>query len=117
MSNIAAKWIKFFKRIMPGVIKAGMPVLFSLCVLILVIYGLGSSFSDKSLVILLRLLRYTAFLLALLSFFALAHAIRRLAGQRLIRFVLYTAACLLSGVFGLGLAVFCSVIIVLSAGN
>ena len=108
---------RLFVRIIPGVLKQGVPVFFFLCIVILAVYGSGSGFSDKSLLILLRLLRYTAFFLALVSFFALAYAVRRLTKRRQKRFALYLALYLLSGVFGLSLAVFCTVIIAISAGN
>jgi len=107
----------YLKRSIPGVLKAGVPVLFSLCAAGLALFGFSGGFPDSALIILLRLLRYAASVLALLSLCALCYSIRRLTRQKLKRFALYTALYILSGLFGFALALTCSVIIVISAGS
>jgi len=114
MATMAGKLLHYLKRIIPGVLKAGVPVLFSLCIAALLLFGGG--FSDTTLIFLLNFLRYGASVLAILSLFALAYSIRQLARHKLKRYVIYIIIYLLSGIFGLVLAIVCTMILVISGG-
>ena len=113
MSTTAKRFIHYLKRIIPGVLKAAVPVFFSLCIAALVMYGSGG-FSDRTQIIILNFLCYSASVLALLSLCALCYSVRRLARQKLKRFIIYITLCLLSGIFGMVLALICTLILVIS---
>jgi len=101
-------------RIIPGVLKAGVSVFLSLCIALLVLYSQGSFLSDASLVILLRLMRYSGALLAIMSVFAVGHNVWRIISRRLIRCVFFIIFYFFSGLFGLVLAVLGNVIIAIT---
>ena len=116
MNTAVKRLIHYLMRSIPGVLQAGVPVFFSLCIAALLMYG-SAAFSDRTLIILLNFLRYGSSVLALLSLFALCYSIQRLARQKLKRIVFYIIAYFLSGIFGMVLAIICTLITVISGGT
>ena len=94
-----------FSQLIPGILKAAVPLLLCINIGILALYGAGTWLSDTSLRILLHIQCYSAAALALLSFCALAYTIRRLFQGLRIRFFILLVGYFICGLSGIVLVV------------
>jgi hypothetical protein len=102
---------------MPWVFRGGIPATLFFCISTLALYMAGGSFTDKALFSLLRLLRFLACLLVILSLCALGTSIFRMAQNPHARHLLNIALCLFSGILGAALLVFSSFIAMAAEGS
>ena len=98
-------------------------VLFSLALTLIIfaVYMIGSipdpGISDNILFLLLRLMWYSSLLLCIFSLFSMGHKVRRLVNHPSLRNTIGVLLYFAAGVFGAGLAILNSFIIVASGGN
>jgi len=97
-----------------GVLKIAFPVFLCLTVGILAVYGSARWLPDTYLVLLLRILRYSAFIFAIVSFCALGYSVRLLIQSRKKRYVPLLFICLFCGFLGLILSLFGNGILVIT---
>ncbi|MDR2575738.1 MAG: hypothetical protein LBC52_04765 [Treponema sp.] len=107
--------------IISGFVRNGVLVTLGLSLVILALYMAGSmpdmGFSDNTLFLLLRLLRYSSLLLSAFSLFAMAYKVRRLVNSPGIRNTLSLLFYFFIGMLGAGLAMLYSFIVAASEGN
>ncbi|GHV96557.1 hypothetical protein AGMMS50293_28770 [Spirochaetia bacterium] len=101
----------------PALIKGGLVFTLGLTIFTLILYTLGIHFTDRTLFLLLRVLRYLAFLVCLFSLCALGFSIRLMIRGHWIRRIPGICLYLLTGTFGAILVIFNSFIIALAGGN
>ena len=101
--------------------KRGVLISLALTIIFFVIYMVGSipdpGISDHILFLLLRLLWYSSLLLCFFSLFSMGYKIRRLVNRPSLRSAFGVLLYFAAGVFGVGLAIINSFIIVASGGN
>jgi hypothetical protein len=107
--------------IVSGFARNGVLSAFGLSIVILVLYMAGSmpdiGFSDKTLFLLLRLLRYSSLILCAFSLFAMAYSVQRMVNKPGIKNALAMFFYFIIGLLGAGLAMLYSLIIAASEGN
>jgi len=107
--------------IISGFVRNGVLVTFGLSLAILALYMAGSmpdmGFSDNTLFLLLRLLRYSSLLLCAFSLFAMAYSVQRMVNKPGIRNALSLFFYFMIGLLGAGLAMLYSFIVAASEGN
>jgi hypothetical protein len=116
-------WEEAIERrwIISGFVRNGVLVTFGISLAILALYMAGSmpdtGFSDNTLFLLLRLLRYSSLILCAFSLFAMAYKVRRLVNRPGIRNALSLLFYFIIGLLGAGLAMLYSFIVAASEGN
>ena len=107
--------------VISGFVRNGVLVTFGLSIAILALYMAGSvpdtGFSDNTLFLLLRLLRYSSLILCAFSLFALAYSVQRIVNKPGIRNALILLLYFIIGLLGAGLAMLYSFIVAASEGN
>jgi hypothetical protein len=107
--------------IISGFVRNGVLVIFVLSLAILALYMAGSmpdtGFSDNTLFLLLRLLRYSSLLLCAFSLFAMGYSVQRMVNNPSIRNALGLFSYFIIGLLGAGLAMLYSFIVAASEGN
>jgi hypothetical protein len=107
--------------IISGYVKNGVLVTLGLSLAILALYMAGcmpdTGFSDNTLFLLLRLLRYSSLLLSAFSLFAMAYKVKGLFNRPGIKSVLSLLFYFFIGVLGAGFAMLYSFIVAASEGN
>ena len=121
--DIKEKWKDVMERrwIISGLIKKGVLVTFALSLAILALYMIGSTpdtgFSDSTLFLFLRLLRYSSLLLCAFSLFAMGYSVQRMVNHPGIRNALGLFFYFIISLLGAGLAMLYSFIVAASEGN
>jgi len=121
--NVKEKWHKTIERrwIVSGFGRNGVLVTLGLSLAILALYMIGSmpdtSFSDNTLFLLLRLLRYSSLVLCAFSLFAMAYSVRHIVDHPGLRSALSLFFYFIVGLLGAGLAMLYSFIVAASEGN
>ena len=121
--NIKENWKAVIERrwIISGFVRNGVLVTLGLSLAILALYMAGSmpdtGFSDNTLFLFLRLLRYSSLFLCAFSLFALAYSVQRMVNKPGIRNVLALIYYFIIGLLGAGLAMLYSFIVAASEGN
>jgi len=107
--------------VISGFVRNGVLVTFGLSIAILALYMAGSvpdtGFSDNTLFLLLRLLRYSSLILCAFSLFAMAYKVKRMVDRPGIRNALSLFFYFIIGMLGAGLAMLYSFIVAASEGN
>jgi hypothetical protein len=107
--------------IISGYVKNGVLFNLGLSLAIFALYLAGSmpdpGFSDKTLFLLLRLLRYSSLILSAFSLFAMGYSVQRMVNNPGLRNALILFAYFVIGMFGAGLAMLYSFITAASEGN
>jgi len=102
-------------------VRKGVLAAFALSMLILAVYTAGSipdpGFSDRLLILLLRLQRYAWWLLCAFSLCAMGFSVRRLVYHPCVRSALGLSFYFFTGIMGAGFAMFNSMIIAAAGGN
>ena len=121
--DIKENWKDVVERrwIISGLVRSGVLVTFALSLGILALYMIGSmpdtGFSDNTLFLFLRLLRYSSLLLCAFSLFAMGYSVQRLVNHPGIRNALGLFIYFIIGLLGAGLATLYSFIAAASEGN
>ena len=121
--DIKEKWKDVMERrwIISGFVRSGVLVTFALSLGIFALYMIGSmpdtGFSDNTLFLFLRLLRYSSLLLCVFSLFAMGYSVQRLVNHPGIRNALGLFLYFIIGLLGAGLATLYSFIVAASEGN
>jgi hypothetical protein len=121
--DIKENWEEAIERrwVISGFVRNGVLVTFGISLAILALYIAGSmpdtGFSDNTLFLLLRLLRYSSLILCAFSLFAMAYKVRRLVNSPGIRNALSLLFYFVIGLLGAGLAMLYSFIVAASEGN
>ena len=121
--DIKENWTDVVERrwIISGFVRNGVIVTLGLSLVILILYMAGSmpdtDFSDNTLFLFLRLLRYSSLLLCVFSLFAMAYSVRRMVNHPGIRNALRLFVYFIIGLLGAGLAMLYSFIVAASEGN
>ena len=121
--DIKENWKDVVERrwIISGLVRSGVLVTFALSLGILALYMIGSmpdtGFSDNTLFLFLRLLRYSSLLLCAFSLFAMGYSVQRLVNHPGIRNALGLFLYFIIGLLGAGLATLYSFIVAASEGN
>jgi len=121
--EIKENWKDTIERrwIISGFVRNGVIASFGLSIAILVLYIAGSmpdtGFSDSTLFLLLRLLRYSSLLLCAFSLFAMGYSVQRLVNHPGIKNALSLFLYFIIGLFGAGLAMLYSFIGTVLEGN
>jgi len=121
--DIKENWKEAIERrwIISGFVRNGVLVTFGLSLAILVLYMVGSmpdtGFSDNTLFLLLRLLRYSSLILCAFSLLAMAYKVKRIVNRPGIRNALSLLFYFIIGLLGAGLAMLYSFIVAASEGN
>jgi multisubunit Na+/H+ antiporter MnhB subunit len=116
-------WQEVIERrwIISGFVRNGVIAASGLSLAILILYMAGSmpdtGFSDNTLFLLLRLLRYSSLLLCAFTLFAMAYSVQRMVNHPGIRSVLRLLVYFIIGLFGAGFAMLYSFIVAASEGN
>jgi len=107
--------------IFPDFVRKGVRAALALTLFIFAVYLAGSmpdpGFSDRTLFLLLRLLRYASLLLCAFSLFALGFSVSRMVNHPNARNVLGLFFYFMTGILGAGFAMLNSMIIAASGGN
>jgi len=107
--------------IISGFVRNGVLITLGFSLAILALYMAGSmpdtDFSDNTLFLLLRLLRYSSLLLCAFSLLAMAYSVKRIVNRPGIRNGLSLFFYFITGFLGAGLAMFYSFIVAASEGN
>jgi hypothetical protein len=107
--------------IISGFVRNGVLVTSGLSLVILTLYMVGSmpdtGFSDNTLFLLLRLLRYSSLILCAFSLLAMAYTVRRMVNNPCIKNALVLFLYFFIGLLGAGLAMLYSFIVAASEGN
>ena len=120
---VKENWKNVMERrwIISGFVRNGVIVTFGLSIAILVLYMVGSmpdrDFSDNTLFLFLRLLRYSSLLLCAFSLLALAYSVQRIVNKPGMRNALILLFYFIIGVLGAGLAMLYSFIVAALEGN
>jgi hypothetical protein len=121
--DIKENWKEAIERrwIISGFVRNGVLVTFGLSLAILALYMAGSmpdtDFSDNTLFLLLRLLRYSSLILCAFSLFAMAYKVKRMVDRPGIKNALSLIFYFIIGMLGAGLAMLYSFIVAASEGN
>ncbi|MDR2922301.1 MAG: hypothetical protein LBU85_03035 [Treponema sp.] len=121
--DIKENWKDAIERrwIISGFARNGVLVAFGLSLAILALYMAGSmpdtGFSDNTLFLLLRLLRYSSLILCAFSLFAMGYSVQRLVNNPGIRNALGMFLYFITGLLGAGLAMLYSFITAAAEGN
>ena len=121
--DIKENWKEVMERrwVISGFVKNGVLVTFGLSLVILTLYMVGSmpdkGFSDNTLFLLLRLLRYSSLLLCAFSLFAMGYSVQRMVNHPGIRNALGLFFYFIISLLGAGLAMLYSFIVAASEGN
>jgi len=121
--DIKEHWKDALERrwIISGFVRNGVLATFGLSLVILALYMAGSmpdtGFSDNTLFMLLRLLRYSSLILCAFSLFAMAYSVQRMVNSPGIRNALSMLFYFIIGLLGAGLAILYSLIAAASEGN
>jgi hypothetical protein len=121
--DIKENWKDVMERrwIISGLVRSGVLVTFALSLAILALYMIGSmpdtGFSDNTLFLFLRLLRYSSLLLCAFSLFAMGYSVQRMVNHPGIRNALGLFLYFIIGLLGAGLATLYSFIAAASEGN
>jgi len=121
--DIKENWKEVMERrwVISGFVKNGVLVTFGLSLVILTLYMVGSmpdkGFSDNTLFLLLRLLRYSSLLLCAFALFAMAYSVKRMVNNPGIKNALRMFFYFIFGLLGAGLAMLYSFIVAASEGN
>jgi hypothetical protein len=121
--NKRENWKAVIERrwIISGFVRNGVLVTLALSLAILALYMAGSmpeaGFSDNTLFLFLRLLRYSSLFLCAFSLFALAYSVQRIVNNPGIRNALALFSYFITGFLGAGLAMLYSFIVAASEGN
>ena len=116
-------WTDVLERrwIISGFVRNGVIASSGLSIAILALYIAGSmpdtGFSDSTLFLLLRLLRYSSLLLCAFSLFAMGYSVQRLVNHPGIKNALSLFLYFIIGLFGAGLAMLYSFIGTVLEGN
>jgi hypothetical protein len=122
-ADIKENWKDAMERrwIISGFVRNGVLVTFVLSLAILALYMTGSmpdtGFSDNTLFLLLRLLRYSSLLLCAFSLFAMGYSVQRMVNNPGIKNALGLFSYFIIGLLGAGLAMLYSFIVAASEGN
>jgi len=117
------KWQDAMERrwIISGFVRNGVLATSGFSLVILALYMAGSmpdpGFSDNTLFLLLRLLRYSSLILCAFTLLALAYSVRRMVNRPTIRSALRLLLYFVIGLLGAGLAMLYSFIVAASEGN
>jgi hypothetical protein len=121
--DIKENWKDAMERrwIISGFVRNGVLVTFGLSIAILALYTAGSmpdtGFSDNTLFLFLRLLRYSSLILCAFSLFAMAYSVQRMVNNPGIKNALSLFFYFIIGLLGAGLAMLYSFIAAASEGN
>jgi len=121
--HIKENWKEVIERrwIISGFVRNGVIAASGLSLVILALYMGGSmpdtGFSDNTLFLLLRLLRYSSLLLCAFSLFAMAYSVQRMVNQPGIKNALRLFIYFIIGLLGAGFAMLYSFIVAASEGN
>jgi len=121
--DIKENWKDVIERrwIISGFVRNGVLVTFGLSLAIFALYMAGSmpdtGFSDNTLFLLLRLLRYSSLLLCAFSLFAMGYSVQRMVNRPGIKNALGLFFYFIIGLLGAGLAMLYSFIVAASEGN
>ena len=121
--DIKENWKDVMERrwIISGFVRNGVLVTFVLSLAILALYMIGSmpdtGFSDNTLFLFLRLLRYSSLFLCAFSLFAMGYSVQRMVNHPGIRNALSLFSYFIIGLLGAGLAMLYSFIVAASEGN
>jgi hypothetical protein len=121
--EIKENWKDAIERrwIVSGFVRNGVLASFGLSLVILAVYIAGSmpdaGFSDNTLFLLLRLLRYSSLILCAFSLFAMGYSVQRMVNKPGIKNALAMFFYFIIGLLGAGLAMLYSLIIAASEGN
>ena len=122
-STMKENWKDAMERrwIISGFVRNGVLCTLALSLAIFALYLAGSmpdpGFSDKTLFLLLRLLRYSSLFLSAFSLFAMAYSVQRMVNNPGLRNALILFSYFVIGIFGAGLAMLYSFITAASEGN
>ena len=121
--DIKENWENLIKRrwIISGFVRNGVLVTFGLSIAIFTLYMIGSmpdtGFSDNTLFLLLRLLRYSSLILCAFSLLAMAYKVKRMVDSPGIKNALSLFVYFIIGMLGAGFAMLYSFIVAASEGN
>jgi len=121
--EIKENWKDAIERrwIISGFVRNGVIASSGLSIAILALYIAGSmpdtGFSDSTLFLLLRLLRYSSLLLCAFSLFAMGYSVQRMVNHPGIKNALRLFLYFIIGLLGAGLAMLYSFIVAASEGN
>jgi hypothetical protein len=121
--DIKENWKEVMERrwVISGFVRNGVLVTLGLSLAILALYMAGSmpdtGFSDNTLFLLLRLLRYSSLLLCAFTLFAMAYSVKRMVNNPGIKNVFRMFIYFIIGLLGAGLAMLYSFIVAASEGN
>jgi type VI protein secretion system component VasF len=120
---IKEDWKHVIERrwIISGFVRNGVIASFGLSLVFLTLYMVGSmpdtDFSDNTLFLLLRLLRYSSLILCAFALFAMAYSVRRMVNNPGVRNAFRIFIYFIIALIGAGLAMLYSFIVAASEGN
>jgi hypothetical protein len=121
--DVKKNWKAAIERrwIISSFVKNGVLVTFGISLAILTLYMVGSmpdtGFSDNTLFLLLRLLRYSSLILSAFSLLAMGYSVQRMVNSPGIKNALVLFFYFFIGLLGAGLAMLYSFIVAASEGN